>query len=192
MRHFRFLAVPAIVSLSLAGPAMARQAPDCLPADNQRLCEIYEADQADRTGGDIDWSQVGPRDQARRAEVADMLQAGDLDTAHDFFRAAMVYQHGKEWPDYAKSHLLATQAAILDPAFEQAKWLSAAAWDRMMLHLDQAQWFGTQFTRAEDASRFTLRQPAELGQITQSQRDFFAVPDWEENLEAINARYSGG
>ncbi len=85
--------------------------------DNPELARIYEEDQADRHGApdDIDWSEVGPRDEQRRARVLELLTAGEVRSAADYFHAAMVFQHGSSLEDFQRAHDLAVEAVKLDP-----------------------------------------------------------------------------
>ena len=88
LRRSRLQLLP-LVFASLSG---------CAVTDNAELQEMYEQDQADRTPGPdgIDWSQVSPRDSARRARVLELLDSGQVRSSADFHNAAMVFQHGND------------------------------------------------------------------------------------------------
>src|SRR5688500_293761 len=64
--------------------------------DNLELQEIYKADQADRTSGQIDWIVVSKRDSARMARVYELLESNKVVTGKDYYNAAMVFQHGSD------------------------------------------------------------------------------------------------
>src|SRR5690606_34312450 len=83
--------------------------------DNAVLAELFEQDQSDRSGTDIDWSALSKADAARRATVETMLAAGEVRTANDYYHAAMVFQHGDTLADYRLANALATLAMELAP-----------------------------------------------------------------------------
>lgn len=64
---------------------------------NAEMTAIYDADQAVRKSGNIltaaYWKRVGPEDAARRARTRELLAAGMLRIADDFYHAAFVFQH---------------------------------------------------------------------------------------------------
>jgi hypothetical protein len=60
---------------------------------NEELKSIYLADQADRVES-LRQGDLVQRDEKRRWRVQEMLSAGDLNDAEDFFHAAMVFHHG--------------------------------------------------------------------------------------------------
>jgi hypothetical protein len=119
--------------------------------DDPRLRGLYDADQADRAGGDL-VDGADERDAARRAEVLDLLAAGQARTAADAYHAAMVLQHGRGPDDYALARDLAAEAAASGEP--RARWLTAAATDRWLMSLGRPQRYGTQWVEA--AGRTTL------------------------------------
>lgn len=123
-------------------PAADKTVPD---GDNKELQVLYNEDQADRLGEEVDWSVVGPRDERRQKRIYELLAAEKLQTAKDHFHAAMVLQHGRSESDFLKAHELAKQAIRLDPTFANAKWLAAATIDRYHMMRDEPQKYGTQF-----------------------------------------------
>jgi hypothetical protein len=54
----------------------------------------------------------------------------------------------KDYDLYRGAYSLAWISATLDPSSEQALWLSAAAWDRVLMSKKLPQWYGTQYTKA--------------------------------------------
>jgi len=143
---------------------------------NAELLRIYEEDQADRQG-EIDWSRVAPRDEARHGRVLELLAAGDVKAADDYFHAAMVLQHGSEPDDYRRAHELALKAVELDPDQRTAKWLAAAARDRYLQSVGEPQIYGTQF-RLVDGT-WTL-DPIDEDAVTDEERARWGVPPLAE------------
>ena len=62
-----------------------------------------------------------------------MLEAGAVKTAKDYFRAAMIYQHGGDRASYRRAHELAKKAAEFGSSLSNAEWLTAASWVRYLL-----------------------------------------------------------
>lgn len=111
---------------------------------NVELLELFDQDQADRQG-QIDWSVVGPRDDARRDRVSEIVAAGGAKVADDYYHAAMVFQHGNEPDEVWRAHEWALRAVELDPDHSSARWLAAAAQDRYLMYQDKPQKYGTQY-----------------------------------------------
>jgi tetratricopeptide (TPR) repeat protein len=139
---------------------------------NTELLEMYEADQGDRSGR-IDWSRVAPRDEERRLRVREILAAGDVKSADDYYHAAMVLQHGRGPEDYELAHELAVKASELDPEHSTARWLAAAAKDRYLQSVGEPQIYGTQFRKVD--GRWTL-DPIDESAVTDEERALWDVP----------------
>jgi hypothetical protein len=99
---------------------------------------------------DIDWAKVSAQDAARRVQVLDLIREGSVRTAEDYCNAALIFQHGDKVDEIRLAYSLATTSRALDPASKRCKWLSAAAWDRLLMRLNRPQWYGTQFTKSQD------------------------------------------
>lgn len=132
---------------------------------NAALRAMTNADQAARSGGAIDWKVLSEQDRARRDKVRAMLAAGAIVTAEDFYNAAMIMQHGEVPDDYRLAYSLASISKTIDadstsftPVYKTAKWLTAAAWDRLMMNLKKPQWYGTQFMKPYGASLWQFYQ----------------------------------
>mgnify|MGYP005620298657 CR=1 FL=1 len=124
-----------------------------LDSINQEVRDLFRQDQADRhppKGEEIDWDVVTPRDEARRKRVHEMIAAGELHAADDFYHAAMVLQHSRELDDFMTVHELCRKAAEMDPEHAGARWLAAAALDRWLVNQDKPQKYGTQYRREDD------------------------------------------
>jgi hypothetical protein len=120
------------------------------PGDVSReLAGIYQADQADRQNfSGLSQEQlraIGTRDTERRARVAEIVRKGQLQSAEDYYHAAMVFQHGNKPEEYLMAHELATVAGF--KGHKGGKWLSAAAMDRFLHSIGRPQRFGTQYKR---------------------------------------------
>lgn len=66
---------------------------------NEELRNLFEADQSDRVSAQLS-PDLLERDRARRRRVVELLDAGAVETADDFFHAAMTFQHGEGLDDY--------------------------------------------------------------------------------------------
>ena len=116
---------------------------------NPELVQIYKEDQADRKNGPIDWTKVTPRDQARRQQVEAIIAAGGAKVSFDYFRAAMVFQHGEKVAEIERAHELALKAVELDPEHDVARWLVAATEDRKLTYEKKPQKWGTQYHQVD-------------------------------------------
>ncbi len=132
------------------------------PLDDPRLSAIFSEDQQARQKSPIDWTVVAAQDRAHRTEVLRLLENGKLRTANDYYHAAMVFQHGEKIDEIRLAFSLAQISATLDPVHKQARWLSAAAWDRILMAKGVPQWFGTQYYQP------TPGAPTELYKIDES------------------------
>jgi len=154
---------------------------------NAELAEMFEQDQADRRPGSdgIDWDIVSPRDAKRRQRVLDLLRDGLVKTSDDFHRAGMVFQHGGTVEDARLAMSLAWVGASIDPDNDKAKWLTAAAWDRLLMYQGQPQWYGTQYRRIEGEWRlYTVQEDA----VTDEQRQALNVPTLDETMKRLGKR----
>ena len=135
--------IPAIVAaallLTIAQPAYAEVEP---VSDNAEMSAMFEADQAAREGGDIDWQTVMREDAARLRRTRELLDADALNTADDYYNAAFIFQHGDEAEDYLLAHVLAVRSLALGKA--KAEWIAAASLDRYLQSIARGQIFGTQ------------------------------------------------
>lgn len=161
----------------------------CLAANNDRLRELYTADQAERQGqlSTDDWQELSKRDAARRTEVREALMLGQLRTAKDFHHAAMIMQHGDALEDIRMAHALASVSAAMNPTDRSASWLIAASWDRMLMYQKRPQWYGTQYVRGDDGS-WVLYQIDESA-VTDQDRTKLGAPTLAEakrRVEVMN------
>ena len=149
------------------------------PADSAELTRLYDEDQSDRDAavGSIDWTRVGSRDAARRERVDALLRTGALHSARDYLHAAMIFQHGTQFADVRLAQALAILAMTIDPGNEQARWLTAACLDRMLVYKVQAQWYGTQYA-SDDAGIYL--HPVADSAVNDEERRALHVPTLAE------------
>lgn len=148
----------------------------------QVLAGIVAADQADRSVGTnrIDWNVVGKHDAARRAQVMQLLDSGQVRTAEDFSNAALIFQHGDSMQDTQLAFALATVASRMDPSNRDAKQLVADAWDRIMVRSGKPQWYGTQFVRSKTTGKWEI-YPTDPSAVSDAQRKAMGLPSLEED-----------
>lgn len=170
----RALAVLLVLGLA------STQLPAADHGDNARILEIYQADQQDRGDGQADWAEVRRQDQARRAEVLALLRSGALRTAPDYFRAGIVFQHGETVEDYGLAMALAHMAMAIDPESKSARWLGAAAMDRLLMRRGLPQWYGTQYHMPTPDGPFEL-YPVDAAVVSDEERRRFNVPSLSES-----------
>jgi len=152
-------------------------------ADNKTLTAIFEEDQADRDSefGGIDWGKVNERDADRRHRTLEILRRGKVRTSGDFLHAAYVFQHGKSIEDFRLALSLAWLAASIDPNNEDAKSMTASAWDRLLMNHDQPQWYGTQYQKFGDGD-WMLHEIQEDA-VSDEQRNALNIPTLKELKE---------
>jgi hypothetical protein len=157
---------------------------------NAEMTAIFDADQADREAGvsaAIDWSVVTPRDEARRARVRALLDAGALASGDDFYHAAFVFQHGSEPGDYLLAHSFALIAAARGRP--DATWIAAATLDRYLQAIGQRQISGTQYSTPR--GRPATQDPYDRALISDALRAALGVPnqaDQERRRAEFEAR----
>ncbi|WP_444946700.1 hypothetical protein ACJJIP_08930 [Microbulbifer sp. VTAC004] len=119
------------------------------PQENEQLTRLFNQDQIARklSHDEIDWNVLNHKDKNRREKVLKMLAEGRIKTSKDFYHAALIFQHGNNAEDIRLAHALTTIAATLAEDKSKANWLKAATWDRLMMNLNQPQWYGTQFVK---------------------------------------------
>jgi len=140
---------PVILSVFKNPDAATAKAKASTP--NAEIKKIVDADQAARN---FDFSKVTSKqiedmakgDVARLARIKEILASGALTTADDFDNAALVFQHGVVFEDYATAHELSVCALLLGK--RTASWLAGASYDRMLVNVGIPQRFATQYGNA--------------------------------------------
>jgi hypothetical protein len=145
--------------------------------DRKDLVRMFEEDQADRAPELVDWSVVQPRDESRRARVMGLFATGELKTGGDFYRAAMILQHGGKPEDFLLAHEFCVAAMALGRTDEATRWLAAASEDRFLMNLNRPQRFGTQY-RSDGSEPMHLYAVDEL--MTDQLRRIMAAPTLAE------------
>lgn len=116
--------------------------------DNSELKQMYNDDQNSRQVEQIDWKFLTKEDSIRRNRVHEMLESNQIVTGKDFYRAAMIYQHGKDSNDYRMAIKLIKTALKLDTTI--SPWLLAATIDRELMSRKEPQIYGTQYFIGSD------------------------------------------
>src|SRR5262245_25348270 len=154
------IAVAAAALCTLMGPVVglgpsevASSQKASSPRDNEELRRLHDEDQADRSpGGDkpIDWTVVGPRDQARLNRVKSLFAEDRLKTANDYFHAAVILQHGDVPEDFLLAHEFCVVAITKGKNDKDTRWLAASGEDRFLMNIGRPQRFATQFRSEGD------------------------------------------
>jgi len=181
----------AAAPVSVAAAAPEKPKPASAASDNRDMTAIFNADQADRKNiGSVDWSVVGPRDDARRSRTKALLDSGQLRTGTDFWHAAFVFQHGDKPDDFLLAHTLAVIAAARGRT--DATWIAAATLDRYLQWIGQKQIYGTQFVTPNGGH--TTQEPYDRALVSDALREALGVPPikaQEEQRKKFEAEFRG-
>ncbi|ANM32398.1 hypothetical protein ABI59_20660 [Acidobacteria bacterium Mor1] len=171
--------------------ALAEEEASAQGPASAELKELHDADQADRSftkpPSPDHWKGIAERDKKRRDRVMELIKAGSLETADDYYHAAMVLQHGEGSEDILIAHILSTVAGF--KGHETGQWLSAAALDRYLHRIDQPQRLGTQYLRSGPDVPWS-QDPYE-DWLPDSVRAAYGVPTLEsqqQRVEQMNQR----
>lgn len=145
------------------------------------LIELYKVDQADRKNPKllVDFGKITERDKARRKEVRNILAKKKRFTAKEYYAMAMIFQHGTTITHYRLALRYANKSRVL--GYEEAKWLTAAATDRLLMKQGKLQKYGTQFRKKNAKSKWRL-YPVDP-KTTDAERANFNVPSLHEALQ---------
>ncbi|MDP3729355.1 MAG: hypothetical protein Q8R26_01180 [bacterium] len=111
------------------------------------LKKIFKEDQIDRRGN-LPSSKIIKRDFLRKQKVEKLLRSNNLKTGQDYYYAAMILHHsGKK--KYTRKAIQLLEKSI-DLGYKKARWLYAAAFDRLLLLQGRKQRFGTQFKKEKN------------------------------------------
>jgi hypothetical protein len=110
---------------------------------SRELQKLFQEDQNDSRpySNPLQKRETDERARQRINQVAEIVQKGLLQSAEDYYHAAMVYQHGNHPEDYLTAHVLATAAAF--KGYRRGAWLSAASLDAFLLSVGRPQVLGT-------------------------------------------------
>ncbi len=124
---------------------------NCLFAqDNQTLKNMFDEDQGTRLNDKIDWKILLKQDSVRRSEVQVMINQNKLLTTNDYYRAAMIFQHGTDSVSYKMAMNLSKKAYVVDTSNHFALLLTVTSLDRYLLSIGKPQIYGTQFMIREN------------------------------------------
>lgn len=144
-------------------------------------------DQSDRSNTrGKPWNEaITRRDEIRRSKVLVLLKSGQLRTATDFYNAALIFQHGKSVDDFRLAYSLAWTAYTMRIDTEgvprqEAAWLTAAAWDRMMIKEGKPQWYGTQYERDKVTNQPGNQYPIDKDAVSEEERRRFSPPTYHK------------
>lgn len=111
---------------------------------NVELLELYFEDQMDRLGPNIGF-EIIVRDSIRQKKTKKLMETNQLLIADDYFKSALIFQHGIDSNGYKTAHDLASKAMQMDSSNKSIRWLFAATKDRHLMSLHKPQVYGTQF-----------------------------------------------
>jgi hypothetical protein len=152
--------------------------------DNPEMSRIYVADQAARENlAAFNTLNVGKQDAERRAQSRRLLDAGELRSGTDFYRAAFIFQHGSTPGDFLFAHTLAVIAAARGRP--DATWIASATLDRYLQSIGQRQIYGTQFQLPRDAP--ATQDPYDRLLISDALRSALGVPSLADQAEQRKA-----
>ncbi|HEX8526911.1 hypothetical protein [Allosphingosinicella sp.] len=144
---------------------------------NPEMKAMFEADQGARQNPvEIDWDTVSRQDEERRRRTRALLEAGELRSGEDFYRAAFIFQHGGEPDSYLLAHVLAMVA--LQRGHAEAGWIAAATLDRYLHRTGRPQIFGTQYS--SPPGQPTTQEPYDRALLPDSLRFLVGVPNQAE------------
>ena len=129
---------------------------------NNELKALFLADQNERVNhpdyGTPEYWALRRRDAQRRQRLAEIVAAGELTEAEDFYRASWILNHGESVEEIRQAHDLARRAA--ETGFRPARWLAAAALDRWLMYQGRPQKYGTQIVPDGKKPRVRDVEPA--------------------------------
>lgn len=160
------------ISIILIGNLQLAHSSDNLPQrDNDDLIILQMKDRADTLQTDINWDELLKAGLERRNKVIELLNANQIKTTYDYWRAAMIFQHGDGPSDFRLAFSFANIANTLN-SDEQTRWLVAASWDRLLNSLGRPQWYGTQSIPSKDGKYWLLVDIDEKA-VTDEERMFY-------------------
>lgn len=151
---------------------------------NKELEKNFKADQKDRTSGLFnDNPELSiKRDAFRRKQVLEILKKDSAKTGEDYYFASMIFHHGPKIAHAKKAISLARHSFEL--GYDKARWLYAAAIDRLLVKQNKKQKFGTQFYKKNPTDKWILN-PID-NKITDEERAKFNVPTLNETRKMID------
>jgi hypothetical protein len=162
-------------------------------ADSSEVHRLFIADQADRdntgpngTATPDDWKRITARDRQRQERTHQLIAAGELKSADNYYDAAFIFQHGSGPDDFLLAHVLASVAVAKGNA--DARWIAAATLDRYLHSIKRGQIFGTQYDR-DDNNPWT-QEPYDRELVPDALRTVFGVPLLTEQQKTLDETYN--
>lgn len=149
----------------------------CYSQDNQQLKLMYEEDQSARQVTNIDWPKLIKEDCLRQMKLVNLIRQNKLTTANDYFHAAMIFQHGNDSSSYKMACDYSKMAFQMDTSNTNARWLSAASYDRYLISIGKPQIYGTQFVILD--KKYYL-QEIDTTIVTDSERIYYGTQTLQE------------
>ena len=137
---------------------------------------------------EIKTMDIWKNDADRRKKVSQLLATGKIQSARDYFFAALIFQHGDKSQDYLISHMLAETAAAKGQG-ASSKWLAAASIDRYLWSLQQPQVFGTQFKTLPGAP--PTMEPFDRSALSDAMREVWCVISIAEQNQVLEDAQAG-
>lgn len=162
--------------------------------DNLEIETLFNEDQNSRTTNDIDWKALYIQDSLRLIRVLELSRQGAVLTANDYYRTAMIFQHGGDTLSSSMAIQHMEKAIELDPSMD--KWLLAAAIDRDLMYRGKPQIFGTQYRKLSPNAKF-VRYDIDTTIISDETRIQYHVEtlaqqkhkEWKLNLKSVSEFY---
>lgn len=147
---------------------------------NAELLSLYKADRREHLNppkvNTPEYKAMRARDLKRRERVMEIVAAGELHTAEDYYHAAWVMNHGETPDDARNGHVLALRSSEL--GYRPARWLAAASYDRWQMYQGKPQKFGTNYIYDGRRERLWDVEPG----TTDEERAQWDVPPLAEQL----------
>lgn len=142
------------------------------------LAELYKEDQADRRDPAFlqDFDLITKRDVMRRKLARVIVAKRKQLSGEECYSLAMLYQHGSAISHSRLAVRYAKRACAM--RYEKAKWLYAAAVDRLLSKQGKSQRYGTQFIKKDSKSKWKLHPVDPV--ITDEERARWNVPPLAE------------
>lgn len=162
-------------------------------APDPELTKLFVDDQTARAGPieQVDMAKLDREDSIRRERVRARVNAGSLQTALDYYHAAMVFQHGRDSADYAQAHRWVRRSEALDSTNPAVRWLVAASWDRYQMSRHLPQWYGTQTDRNPRGTGPVVLYTIDTTRVTEAERQWRGIGTLAQlraRLDTINKR----
>jgi len=133
-----------------------------------------------------DWGELTKRDKSRQGIALKILKEKQSLTREDYFRSAMLFQHGTRIIDSKKAISLAKKGVLLGS--NDAKWLYAAT-GRLLVRQGKKQKFGTQYRKMEGGKWFLL--PVDPKTTDKERAEYNVVPLKQAEAKAEKWNKSG-